>query len=105
MSDEHNGKDHAAERPPLDGVLRIYPPADGVHAAALAEVSRAFARGDIGRARRLVRTVLSQDPSSSERRFAEEIVRRTSIDPVAIAAGVGSFLVLWVVLYLTVWAR
>ena len=93
----------AQDKPPQDGVLRIYPPTDGAHAARLADCSRAYARGDFGTARRLAREVTAGEPSEAERSFAEEILRRTAIDPVAVAVGVGCFALFWLVIYLTVW--
>lgn len=91
------------EKPPQDGVLRIYPPTDGAHAARLADCSRAYARGDFGAARRLAREVTAGEPSEAERGFAEEILRRTATDPVAVAVGLGCFALFWLVIYLTVW--
>jgi hypothetical protein len=90
-------------QPPLDGVLRIYPPTDGEHAARLAESSRAFARGDFGTARRLAREVTAGNPTDAERSFAAELLRRTATDPVALGIGVGCFVLFWVVIWLTVW--
>jgi hypothetical protein len=85
-----------------DGVLRIYPPGGGEHAAALAESSRAFARGDFGEARRLARRARAGNPTPAERIFAEEILKRTAHDPVAILVGVGSFALFWLVMALTI---
>jgi hypothetical protein len=93
--EEHDG--------PRDGVLRIYPPTDGAHAAALADASRAYARGDFGSARRLARAALAAEPSVEERAFADEVLRRTAFDPVALAVGLGCFALFWLVIYLTVW--
>lgn len=84
-----------------DGVLRIYPPQGGEHAGALAESSRAFARGDFGAARRLARAVRAGNPTQPERIFSEEILKRTAHDPVAILVGLGSFVLFWLVLVLT----
>lgn len=92
-----------ADKPPLDGVLRIYPPQGGAHAEKLAECSRAFARGDFGGARRLARAVQRDNPSTDEQVFAGEIMRRTAIDPVALGIGLGCFLLFWLVIYLTMW--
>ena len=105
MSDDSSEVKDESERPRQevkDGVLRIFPPADGEHAAALAESSRAFARGDFGAARKLARTVRSGNPSPAERLFAEEILKRTAHDPVAIGVGVVSFLIFWLVIALTI---
>ncbi len=90
--------------PPRDGVLRIYPPTDGAHAAALADGSRAFAAGNFGAARKLARAVAgAPDATEAERAFASQILRRTAIDPVALWVGLGSFALFWLVIYLTVW--
>lgn len=104
MSDDRPEEKSEGERPPeevKDGVLRIFPPQGGEHAAALAESSRAFARGDFGGSRRLARRVCAGNPSAAERSFAEEILKRTARDPVAIGVGVASFLIFWLVIALT----
>ncbi len=84
-----------------DGVLRIFPPQGGEHAATLAESSRALVRGDFGAARRLARRALRGNPSPEERGFAEQVLKRTSHDPVAIGVGLASFLIFWLVIALT----
>jgi hypothetical protein len=104
MSDERP-EEKSEERPPeevKDGVLRIFPPQGGEHAAALAESSRAFARGDFGSSRRIARRVCAGNPSAEERSFAQEILKRTARDPVAIGVGVASFLIFWLVIALTI---
>ena len=95
--------DETPARPPRDGVLRIYPPKGGAHEERLVEVTRAYARGDMGTARRLAREVKAAGCSAEEAQFADEILRRTGNDPVALAVGVGCFLLFWLVIYLTVW--
>jgi len=85
------------------GVLRVYPPSGGAHATALAECSRAFARGDFREARRLAQEVCARSPTTEEQAFAAEILKRTAIDPLALGVGLGSFALFWLTIYLTLW--
>ena len=86
------------------GVLHIYPPTTGAHAAELGQCRTAFNSGDIGSARRLARAVVdASDATQDERGFAEMILERTALDPVAIGAGLGCFALFWFVIYWFVW--
>ncbi len=86
------------------GVLHIYPPTAGPHGVELGECRTAFNSGDIGSARRLAQAVVNtSDTSQDERAFAEMILERTALDPVAIAAGLGCFALFWFVIYWFLW--
>ena len=89
---------------PAPGVLRIYPPTDGPHASAMVECSTAFHHGAIGRARRLAGAVRTDaSATEAERAFADEILARTAIDPVALVVGIGCFCLFWFTIYWYVW--
>ena len=90
-------------RAPRDGVLRIHPPAGGAHGAVLVEVTRAYARGDFGTARRLARQVKTAEHSSEEGQFADEILRRTANDPLVLLVALGCLGLFLLVVYLTAW--
>jgi len=90
--------------PPKDGILRVAPPRDGPFAEPLDQCNRAYARGDFGRARALSRQVLAgAGATAEEREFAALIEKRVAWDPAALVLGLGSFLLFWLVIYLTVW--
>jgi hypothetical protein len=91
------------EGPPQDGVLRIYPPRGGGHEQRLRDTVVAYTRGDFGTARRLSREVIGASHTEEEGSFAAEILRRTSIDPVALYVAVGCFALFWLIIYLTLW--
>jgi hypothetical protein len=93
------------QREPQDGVIRIVPPSGGDHAEHLLESCRAFNRGDNREARRLARLTLESSPpcSTEEAAFADEILSRTAIDPVAMLVGLGSFGLFWLLIYIYVW--
>lgn len=71
-----------------EGVRFVRPPADGEHAFELAEVARAFNRGDFRAVRELSQQVsAAPDSNDEERAFARQMLFRTGVDPVALVVG------------------
>jgi hypothetical protein len=103
MAEQEREQQEKQKKPPQDGVLRIYPPRGGEHEQILVEATRFYARGDFRGARRNARKVLAVQHSAEEGDFAEELLRRTSNDPVALLVALGCFGLFWLVIYLTVW--
>jgi hypothetical protein len=96
--------EESCEAPAEQGVLKFYPPTAGAHAAELGQCRTAFNSGDIGSARGLAQGVVNaSDTSKEERGFAEMILERTALDPVAIGAGLGCFALFWFVIYWFLW--
>ena len=85
-------------------VEHLVPPKDGEHAEQCVQTTVAFNRGDIGEARRLASAVTgASSATADERTFADEILARTAIDPVAVATVIGCFGLFWFTIYWFVW--
>ena len=86
---------------PRDGRIYIAPPTDGAHAELLADMARAYTRGDMRQARQQARTVVTGDPTDREREFADLILQRTANDPLALVIGLGTLAMFFVMIYMT----
>ena len=87
-----------------DGMLPVDPPGGGPQEELCARCTGALLRGDFRETRRAARQLLAAAPlGDAERAFAEQILQRTDVDPVALAVGLTSFLLFFVILYLTIW--
>ncbi|MCC6750898.1 MAG: hypothetical protein IT371_24790 [Deltaproteobacteria bacterium] len=84
---------------PAEPSWLLYPPNDGPHAKAMADCARAFNQGDFGGARRLARQAFTESPTAAEQEFARQILYRTGVDPVALAAGIFCLALLLAVVY------
>ena len=84
-----------------NGARGIRPPSDGPHAEALARATLAFQYGDFRQARQLATGVLDADPTEAERAFVAEIIKRTGMDPLALAIGLACLALFLLVLYST----
>ena len=89
------------DSPPRDGKIYIAPPTGGAREELLARINRAYARGDMRFSRSQARVVMAGDPSPQEREFAELILHRTSMDPVALAMGLASLAAFVLIIALT----
>ena len=73
----------------------LAPPKGGVHADALAGATQAFNDGDFWALRRTCRAVAADsEAQDDERAFADELIRRTAVDPAALIVGVLSSLLI-----------
>ncbi len=84
--------------PPRDGRIVIQTPDGGKHAEILAEVTRAYGRGDMYMARKQALAVVADDPSDEEREFAEIVIKRTDHDPLALVLGLGTLVMFFVIM-------
>ncbi len=100
----HNGDEDKPAAAGQVGLLPADPPVGDPQEKQIPPLTAALLRGDFRQARRLARQLVSAgEVSETERAFAEQVLRRTDIDPVALGVGLASFLTFWVIVYLTVW--
>lgn len=97
---EKKGKGEGDEHP-KDGKIYHHPPAGGKHAEALAEVTRAYAQGDMYMARKQALAVAADAPSDEERAFAELVIHRTANDPLALILGLATLALFFVIVFWT----
>ena len=91
-------------RPVAAGILPVDPPHGGPQEEQISLCTAALLRGDFGEARRAARRLLAKSPlDDAERAFAQQVLRRTDADPVALALGLASSALFFAILYLTLW--
>ena len=98
---EGKGKGKGKGVNPRDGKIYTSLPTDGEHAEALADITRAYAKGDMRQARQGALAVVAADPSEEERAFAGLVLARTALDPLALVIGLASFGLFFVIIFLT----
>ena len=86
------------------GMLPVDPPAGGPQQEQISGITGALLRGDFRETRRAARQLLATSPlGDAERAFAEQILGRTDVDPVALGVGLTSLVLFFVILYFTLW--
>jgi hypothetical protein len=98
------GRSGATKATAPAGMLPFDPPDDSPRQEEISRITGAMLRGDFGESRRAARQLLAQiGIGDVERAFAQQILKRTDVDPVALAVGLSSFVLFFVILYFTLW--
>ena len=97
-----NGEPTQAATTVAPGMLPVNPPSGCAHDQEVASCTGALLSGDFRQARRSARWLLSASPlDEAERAFAEQVLRRTGMDGLALLLVVVNFFAFCLIVFLT----